>query len=764
MLAPADLDVVCRDRSLPALALLLDSEALTAALQAAAPNLPLRASRARYVRYKRGSSCLVSYQLDLTDGETTAYAVTHARHRVDKIAKGRRYGVPLTDATTAFLWPDDARLRSVRRLVDREMKAGLLRRLLRGFPEFQTSEPRMLRHKPERRYVAELTAEAGTRAIVRVYTPAGFAAARLAAVSVRSDGPLRLPRLLGTLPRHRMLAMEWIEGAGMDEDAPGLCDAERLGAALVRLHRHSSAGLPHRTRQTELATMLRSAAAVSELCPTLAARSAALARRLVERFVPEPSVPGAIHGDFNAGQVILHPDEIGFVDLDEAALGDPMADLGSYGAALLRAAIAGRLPADRAEPLAHGVIEGYRIAGGLVGDRRLRWHTAAALLRGAVEPFRNRDPHWPEHVESVLTRAERLIAQPMWPARTKRPRPARVVDALGVSRDAALPWARHALDPAEAGPHLMQLAVPATGFTLREIRARRHKPGRRAVIEYTFSAGDTWRTWVGKMRSRGADKTACQRQEMLCRTSFKPDADDGIVVARPIGVVPALGLWLQERVGGEPATKMLTEAKADWLALRAAEAAHKIHRSPPMPARGHTIADELRILGDRLHLLAGDQPAWRPQLERLLEACTALGSQVADRARAPIHRDFYPDHLVVQGRTICIIDWDLYCVGDPAVDAGNFVAHLTEHALRERGDPAALADHEQAFVERFVQLGGHDRKAIDVYTTLTLARHVSLSFRMIERRGITPALFDLCCQRLTLASRGGLPRQRSLTP
>ena len=42
-----------------------------------------------------------------------------------------------------------------------------------------------------------------------------------------------------------------------------------------------------------------------------------------------------------------------------------------------------------------------------------------------------------------------------------------------------------------------------------------------------------------------------------------------------------------------------------------------------------------------------------------------------------------------------LIDFDLYCLGDPGLDAGNFIGHVTEQALRQYGDAHRLARFEQ---------------------------------------------------------------------
>jgi hypothetical protein len=101
--------------------------------------------------------------------------------------------------------------------------------------------------------------------------------------------------------------------------------------------------------------------------------------------------------------------------------------------------------------------------------------------------------------------------------------------------------------------------------------------------------------------------------------------------------------------------------------------------------------------------------------------------------------------VLLEGDRLWLLDLDLYCKGDPALDAGNFLGHVTEQALRTRGTPDAFILFERGFEDRFVALTGEEaRTAVRVYTVLTLARHVYLTTRFPERRAHTEAVLALC--------------------
>src|SRR5438093_13000063 len=111
------------------------------------------------------------------------------------------------------------------------------------------------------------------------------------------------------------------------------------------------------------------------------------------------------------------------------------------------------------------------------------------------------------------------------------------------------------------------------------------------------------------------------------------------------------------------------------------------------------------------------QPQWAQRLDHLLVSCDRLRASVPSPSPCGIHRDFYADHVIVDGPRLYLLDFDLFCEGDPALDIGNFRGHLIEQSLRTLGSAEALAEVEHALVERFVELSGDAvRASLSAYT------------------------------------------------
>jgi thiamine kinase-like enzyme len=258
-------------------------------------------------------------------------------------------------------------------------------------------------------------------------------------------------------------------------------------------------------------------------------------------------------------------------------------------------------------------------------------------------------------------------------------------------------------------------------------------------------------------------------------------------VPEPLGVIPDWNMGLQRQVPGIPATEVLPTDTGIPLAARIAALAHKLHHTPIPTTKTHTLADELRILHERLPLVADQYPHLRSRLTTLLQNCDTLATSqqtqlcthapTHPRSNVPthprtnvpthqrpytlIHRDFYPDQILVDNDRLWLVDLDLCCQGDPALDIGNFIAHMTEQSLRQMGESSAMTKQEVALREAFIQVytssskpgvkasdENYLRLTIEYYTVLSLARHIHISTRIASRHHLTEKILSLCETRL----------------
>ena len=70
---------------------------------------------------------------------------------------------------------------------------------------------------------------------------------------------------------------------------------------------------------------------------------------------------------------------------------------------------------------------------------------------------------------------------------------------------------------------------------------------------------------------------------------------------------------------------------------------------------------------------------------------TELRSLPALQPRA-CHRDFHESQLLLSDAACGLIDFDTWCAADPALDAGNFAAHIRLWELRTGRDASAFEE------------------------------------------------------------------------
>jgi hypothetical protein len=324
-------------------------------------------------------------------------------------------------------------------------------------------------------------------------------------------------------------------------------------------------------------------------------------------------------------------------------------------------------------------------------------------------------------------------------------------------RESDLPGLAIALNPKIARNEFRRRLPKLSGdgtLQLKAVRVIRLKPGRRCVLEYDVEVRrpDLPRhrvTLIGKTRARRSGNEGFRIQQAIWDAGFRDDSPDGISVPEPIGVISDFCMWFQRKVPGVTTDKLLGAQDAVVLGGRIAEAMNKLHRAGVPTDKVHSIDDELKILRDCLLQVAQVHPAWSRRLEEVIAACERVAATVPVPKPCGIHRDFYSSQVIVDGSRLWLLDFDLYCQGDPALDAGNFIGHITEQALRERGRADAFIEVERVMEDRFVELSGEaTRLAVRAYTNLTLVRHIFLSTNFPDRQHLSESLLQLCEKRL----------------
>ncbi len=186
-------------------------------------------------------------------------------------------------------------------------------------------------------------------------------------------------------------------------DAPSCFEGAGPGGALLRgLHALSAAGLRAVNAPERLAEAGRGATLAATLVPALTARVDKLAETLATRLPAHMPLVVA-HGDFEPGQLIAGERGLTLVDVDELCAAPRADDLGRYAAHAVRG---GEGDIDAVHETLALLAEGY----GMRPDG-VEWYVTASILARSAAPFRHQQSDWPDRVEAFVGAAEQMATE-----------------------------------------------------------------------------------------------------------------------------------------------------------------------------------------------------------------------------------------------------------------------------------------------------------------------------------------------------------------
>ncbi len=422
MLSRTDAEFVSSEKAIPGLALILDTESVADALRAKLPEADASKMRQVYTRYRPPTDCLVGYELQLGGSPTLIYAKAYCAKAYEKLRKTRGTNVDdivgsgglVRDDKMVLVraFPHDEKLHSLADLADDQRRSQLLAAVLPDQPEFHNATIRTLHYKPERRYVGLVVNDRGEQAVLKIYEESGYRESKRVG-SFLLEKPRWVAHPLGHSDSHCARVFSWSAGVSLSQSVCAVIFEKgpiaAAGGILARFHSQRSTGLTPLSRELEVAQLLIAARAVAAICAHLAEKARDLALRIAWVLLSAPVIRKPIHGDFYPDQAILKEDGITLIDLDAAVRGDPAIDLGNFIARLEYGALRGDLSYDRVRAVREALLEGYIAESAADAPLRIDLYNAAGLLRLAVDPFRYREPDWPERIAIILNRIDAIL-------------------------------------------------------------------------------------------------------------------------------------------------------------------------------------------------------------------------------------------------------------------------------------------------------------------------------------------------------------------
>jgi aminoglycoside phosphotransferase (APT) family kinase protein len=276
---------------------------------------------------------------------------------------------------------------------------------------------------------------------------------------------------------------------------------------------------------------------------------------------------------------------------------------------------------------------------------------------------------------------------------------------IGLSRHATPPEMAMPSDPALPGCALLQQDESRAGVLSGLLRGWlgpdaellestavlcRYAPGRRCNfrIALTFvpapGAMAERRQIVAKVYAKDHGAHAFEMLQELRSHGF---SEGRCRVPEPLAYDPRWRLLLLSYAEGDILRSLVLDGRDP--SGRMEEAAHWLrafHQCGVTKGRTFTWRSHLETLASERQAMAKVAPESDHQVEQLLRRFEERGEALSGWAPGPTHRDFSPDHLVIDDQRLTAIDFDECRQYDPMFDVAHFSAHLRLLAFRHGGD------------------------------------------------------------------------------
>ncbi len=241
--------------------------------------------------------------------------------------------------------------------------------------------------------------------------------------------------------------------------------------------------------------------------------------------------------------------------------------------------------------------------------------------------------------------------------------------------DPEIPALQAVLDPRALRQHLIPVIPPQWG-TLRdvEIEVLTHHRRKRCTVNIALETTAGKHELIGKIFA--TDRVdVYQAMTQISHAGFGPEEEFSI--PEPLGYIPELHLLLQEKVYGPPVAEVFLTGSGDER-LRAAQ------KCARWLAHFHAHAP---LLGSNLVLRSELMDKWPSRFVNGLSSLDAKARLLAERLEiaatwlGPIetcacHGGFSHQQVILADDRVVTVDWDSYCVGDPARDVAKFILKL----------------------------------------------------------------------------------------
>lgn len=279
---------------------------------------------------------------------------------------------------------------------------------------------------------------------------------------------------------------------------------------------------------------------------------------------------------------------------------------------------------------------------------------------------------------------------------------------------------------AEAGAQLMMAHLNPNTQWHWESKVISETPGMRQVTHYSFRPDhgkDKAKTveTVGKFYADDSTGKQCFQTMHTLHSVLARQDNAPLALPRPIFYSDENRLLALHWVGHKPFPDLINQRNyRHYLRLAGLSLAY-LHRTPIQHGTIKTLDDHLtELITPHPLTMAKQLPEQSSRIEAIVAKLQhAMHGQKQQPTPVPLHRDFHLRQLFHGNRQVWLIDWDMYALGDPALDVGNFLVYLQTHY------PLNAQSAESAFLQGYRSLnptiGESNINLFQIFTYLRLA-------------------------------------------
>ncbi len=223
------------------------------------------------------------------------------------------------------------------------------------------------------------------------------------------------------------------------------------------------------------------------------------------------------------------------------------------------------------------------------------------------------------------------------------------------------------------------------------------------------------------------------------------------IFPRPIGYLPDLRVGFHEAMEGKGLFDIEDEPMRNKVIERTAELLSAFHDSGLVVEGRYLPEDEYSLLERSLESLDILFPEYRTRGRQVIDRIREVGNAAGTSGfvRSITHRDFYDKQVIAGPAGLSLIDLDTVTMSDPALDVGNFLAHLHLRALQGRLSIPGSRREASLFESTYRRCSpGVDKTRVAFYQATSLFRLACLyAFRPIWK-GVCDPLLEECERRL----------------